>query len=242
MDIQIAVSKINKYISSDSGDTIEVVERPNGGLSVVLADGQTTGQEAKAISSLVVHKVINLLAEGVRDSVAARAASDFLFTERNGQASATLNILSVDLQTNTLVISRNNSAPVFIVTRNRIDYLGSESLLIGNARNIRPSISELPLEVGLTIIMYTDGLANAGSRYGKTLDVCMTLEALLMDLDSSQEDYPSPQSIADALLAHAWRLDEGHPEDDISIVVLRSQERENDGIRRMTINLPVIIG
>lgn len=242
MDIRIAVSKINKYASPDSGDTIEVVERPNGGLSVVLADGQTTGQEAKLISSLVVHKVINLLAEGVRDGVAARAASDFLFSERNGQASATLNILSVDLQTNTLVLCRNNSAPVFIVTRNRIDCLGSESLPIGNARNTRPTISELPLEVGLTIIMYTDGLLNAGSRYGKTLDVCMTLEALMMDLDSSQEDYPSPQSIADALLAHACRLDEGRPEDDISIVVLRSMERNNDGIRRMTIDLPIVIG
>jgi serine phosphatase RsbU (regulator of sigma subunit) len=240
MDIQIAVSKINKHASPDSGDTLEVVERPNGGLSVVLADGLTTGQEAKLVSSLVVHKVINLLAEGVRDSAAARAASDFLFTERNGQATATLNILSVDLQTNTLVISRNSAAPVFIVARNRIDCLSSESLLIGNARNIRPTISELPLEVGLTIIMYTDGLLNAGMRYGKSLDVCMTLEALMIDLESSQEDYPSPQFIADALLTHACRLDEGRPEDDISIVVLRSIDRDHDGIRRMMINLPVV--
>jgi serine phosphatase RsbU (regulator of sigma subunit) len=70
----------------------------------------------------------------------------------------------------------------------------------------------------------------------------MTLEALMMDLDSSPEHYPSPQSIADALLAHACRLDEGRPEDDISIVVLRSIERDHDGIRRMTIDLPVVIG
>ncbi len=242
MDIQIAVAKINKYASPDSGDTLEVVERPNGGLSIVLADGQATGQEAKLISSLVVHKAINLIAEGVRDSAAVRAVSDFLFSERIGKASASLNILSVDLQTNTLVISRNNLAPVFIVTRNRIDCLGSESHLIGNARNIRPTISELPLEIGLTIIMYTDGLLNAGNRYGKSLDVCMTLEALVMDLDSVQEDYPSPQSIADALLAHACRLDEGRPEDDISIVVLRSFERSHDGVRRMTIDLPVDMG
>src|SRR5512133_2756025 len=102
MEIQIAVAKVNKYASSESGDTLEVVERPNGGLSVVLADGQTSGKGAKAISTMVVRKVISLLAEGVRDGAAARAASDYLFTERNGKVLASLNVISVDLQTNTL--------------------------------------------------------------------------------------------------------------------------------------------
>ena len=76
MDLQIGVAKINKYASSESGDTLEVVERPGGGLSVVLADGQRSGKSAKLISNMVVRKVITLLAEGVRDGAAARAASD----------------------------------------------------------------------------------------------------------------------------------------------------------------------
>ena len=74
MEIQIAVAKINKYAVSESGDTLEVVERPTGGISVVLADGQTSGRGAKAVSQLVVRKVIGLLAEGVRDGAAARSA------------------------------------------------------------------------------------------------------------------------------------------------------------------------
>src|SRR5450759_5780067 len=136
MEIQIGIAKINKYASSESGDTLEVVERPNGGVSVVLADGQTTGRGAKVISNMVVRKVISLLAEGVRDGAAARAASDYLFTERNGKVSATLNILSVDLQTSTLVITRNNPAPVFIAQEDKIDCLGSESSAIGTTRNL----------------------------------------------------------------------------------------------------------
>src|SRR5688500_11960167 len=82
MEVQIAAAKVNKYAISESGDTLEVVERPNGGLSVVLADGQTSGRGAKAVSQLVVRKVIGLLAEGVRDGAAARAASD-ASTQRN---------------------------------------------------------------------------------------------------------------------------------------------------------------
>src|SRR4030065_1212378 len=94
MEVQLAVAKINKYASSESGDTVEVIERPNGGLSVVMADGQSSGRGAKWISTLVVRKVITLLSEGVRDGAAARAASDTLFTERGGKVSSTLNILS----------------------------------------------------------------------------------------------------------------------------------------------------
>jgi len=128
MEVQIAVAKVNKYATSESGDTVEVIERPNGGLSVVMADGQSSGRGAKWISTLAVRKVISLLSEGVRDGAAARAASDYLFTERKGKVSATLNILSVDMQTSTLVISRNNPAPVLLAHDDQITSLLEESI------------------------------------------------------------------------------------------------------------------
>src|SRR3972149_5213957 len=123
MEVQIAVAKINKYAISESGDTLEVVERPNGGLSVVLADGQTSGRGAKAISLMVVRKVIGLLAEGVRDGAAARAASDALFTDKQGKVISTLNIASLDLDSETIVLTRNNPAPIFICHDEQIDCL-----------------------------------------------------------------------------------------------------------------------
>src|SRR6187431_1791869 len=143
MEIQIAVAKINKYAVSESGDTLEVVERPNGGLSVVLADGQTSGRGAKAVSILVVRKVISLLAEGVRDGAAARAASDYLFTEKNGKVSSTLNIISVDLVTKTVVLTQNNPVPVFVIHGKKIECLEANSKPVGVARHTRPSITEV---------------------------------------------------------------------------------------------------
>src|SRR5512145_3429224 len=126
MEMQIAAAKINKYAVSESGDTLEVVERPNGGLSVVLADGQTSGRGAKAVSLMVVRKVIGLLADGVRDGAAARAASDALFTERQGKVISTLNIASVDLHSGTIVLTRNNPAPMFVCLNDRIDFINQE--------------------------------------------------------------------------------------------------------------------
>ncbi len=233
MEIRIAVAKINKYASLESGDTLEVVERPNGGVSVVLADGQTSGKGTKTISTMVVRKVISLLAEGVRDGAAARAASDYLFTERSGKVTACLNILSADLQTGTLVISRNNPAPVFVASGDRIECLSAESTAIGTSRNIRPAITEFQLEAGTTVVLYTDGIANAGDRYGQSLDVCILLEGILEDQN------PSSQDIADTVLAEAIRLDQGRPNDDMSVVVLRVSSLTTDQIRRMTVLLPV---
>ncbi len=233
MEIHAAVAKINKYATSESGDTLEIVERPNGGISIVLADGQTSGRGAKAISTMVVRKVIGLLAEGVRDGAAARAASDYLFTERNGKVTATLNILSADLQTGTIVITRNNPSPVFIARREKLECISGESVSIGTSRNIRPSITEFALESGITIIMYTDGIRDAGDRTGQTLDICTLIEAILEDQD------PTAQELADMILSQSMRLDNNRPNDDMSVVVLRTNSTEADQIRRMTFLLPV---
>jgi serine phosphatase RsbU (regulator of sigma subunit) len=233
MEVQIAVAKTNKYAVTESGDTLEVVERPNGGLSVVLADGQTSGRGAKAISMMVVRKVIGLLAEGVRDGAAARAASDLLYTDKKGKVTSTLNIVSVDLHTGTVVLTRNNPAPFFIARGEEIDCLSSESKSIGTARNTRPVISEIPVEPGLVIVIFTDGLIHAGERVGRPMDVCTSLKAML----EGQE--PAPQAIADALLDEAINLDEGRPSDDISVMVLKVVKRGGDDVRRMTVRLPI---
>jgi serine phosphatase RsbU (regulator of sigma subunit) len=233
MEVQIAISKIKKYATSSSGDTAEVIERPNGGLSVVLADGQSSGKGAKWVSSLVVRKVIQFLADGVRDGAAARAASDALFTERGGRVSATLNILSADLQTGTLVITRNNPAPVVISYGNQIKMLSEESDAVGLRRDTRPMISEIPLDAGLTVVVYTDGLVHAGSYFGDSLDICTCLKVELED------ENPDPNKIADSLMTHALKLDRGRPRDDISIVVLRVVTGGSDMIRRMSVQLPV---
>ena len=233
MEVQIAAAKINKYAVSESGDTLEVVERPHGGVSIVLADGQTSGRGAKAISMMVVRKVISLLAEGVRDGAAARAASDHLFAEKNGKVSCTLNIVSVDLRTKTIVLASNNPSPVYVIREEVVDALNAGCSPIGLGGDTRPVITEIPLEAGLTVVVYTDGLTHAGERRGQPMDIATTLHGLL------DENDPSPQEVADVLLAQAMRLDDNRPVDDISVVVVRVMPRQGDDARRLTMRLPI---
>jgi len=232
MEIQVAVAKVNRYAESDSGDTVEIIERPSGGLSVVMADGQYSGIGNKALSTLVVRKVISFLSNGVSDGAAARMTADFLFSEKKGFVTATLNIFSVDFQTNTLVITRNNPNPVIIAYGETIRQLGEPCSPIGFQKDTKPWITELPLENGLTAIMFTDGLVLAGSRFREEMDLLSNIQCLLED------EGASPQSIADSLLQQANKLDQNRPVDDISIVVLRVTPGTNDGFRRMNVRLP----
>lgn len=232
MEIQIGVAKINKYASSESGDTLEVIERPNGGLSVVMADGQRSGKSAKRISNMVVRKVVSLLAEGVRDGPAARAASDYLYSMRNGKVLATLNILSVDLETNTIVLSRNNPSPTYLLKDSQVDILDDKSKPVGIYRNTKPIITEHPIIPGLLITAFTDGIPTAGERKSASINI---EEALLQ----FQDDEFTAQDVANHLVETALDLDDNRPIDDISVVVIKVIADAKDLIRRMSVYLPI---
>lgn len=233
MEARISVAKIGKYATSESGDTLELIERPNGGVSLVLADGQWSGKSAKAISNVVTRKAISLLADGVRDGAVARAASDYLYTYRSGKVQATLNIISIDLQTNTLVVTRNNPAPIILIRGEDIEVLNDPSKSVGSRLGIRPNILEIPLEANIILVAYTDGVLHAGDRVGKKLDIVECISELL----GSKEVDPSEWS--NFLLSKALEYDEGRPADDISIVVMAILPEKGDSTRRMSVSMPL---
>jgi len=233
VEAQVAVAKVGKYATPESGDSLEMVERPAGGLSFVLADGQSSGKPAKAISSVVTRKAISLLAEGVRDGAAARAASDYLFTYRSGKVLATLNILSIDLYSRTLVITRNNPAPVLLVQDGEISSLGDPVEPVGGRRGVRPLITEVPLAAGLAAVVFTDGLVRAGERRGQPMDAPALLQKLLI------QGPPEPDRWAERFLAEAVDLDAGRPVDDISVLVAAILSRQPGDTRRLTVRMPL---
>ena len=47
LQIKVVINKTAKYAIKESGDLAEVVERPKGGITALIADGQGTGQAAK---------------------------------------------------------------------------------------------------------------------------------------------------------------------------------------------------
>jgi serine phosphatase RsbU (regulator of sigma subunit) len=234
LEIQLAVEKINKYASAESGDTVELVERPHGGISVVVADGQRSGRSAKAISNIVVRKAISLLAEGVRDGAVARATHDYLHTQRGGKVSAELHIVSVDLVTQTLVISRNARCPILLRHEQEFTWLDEPSEAVGIHRLTKPAITERKLEAETTLVVFTDGVWSAGSFSSHAID----LPGLLTQIDPA--GLTTASVIADAILSEALRLDQGRPRDDATVLVLKLVALPVvDGIRRLSMRFPI---
>jgi serine phosphatase RsbU (regulator of sigma subunit) len=235
MEIEVAVAKVGKWATSQSGDTLEMIERPQGGFSFVLVDGQRSGRAAKAISNLVARKAISDLAEGVRDGAVARAAHDYLYTYKGGKVSATLNILSVDLVTETLVLSRNSHCPVIVMTpQEGLTLLDEPVGPIGTRRGTKPSITELPLKPGTVAVVYTDGLERAGARSSLVFDVPDAVREIM------GKDPVTAQRIADELLERALALENARPRDDISVLVLCVTERSaKDRVRHLALRVPL---
>jgi serine phosphatase RsbU (regulator of sigma subunit) len=228
MEVQFAVAKVGKYATSESGDTLEMIERPHGGLSFILVDGQRSGKSAKAISNVVARKAMQLLSEGVRDGAAARAAHDYLYTYRGGKVSATLNILSIDADSKTFVVSRNNDAPVIVHTAEAgLFQLDEPSERVGFHRNTKPVITEIPIMIGTIIVVFTDGLRHAGSLSGNNCyEPLAAMQQMVADGVADAHD------IANTLLQEAYELDNGRPRDDISVLVISVREGY-DEVRRL---------
>lgn len=234
--IEIAVAKTHKYAMRDSGDTAETMERPTGGLSVVLVDGQGSGAAAKSLSMLVSSKAVALLKEGVRDGAVARGAHDFLHAYRHGKVSATLDIVSVDLATSTLVITRNSHVPYIVGSGGEYRLVLSTSSPIGLYRHTRPSIEQLPIEGGVTVVVFSDGIAGAGERHKQLFEPLAWLQAQAAEGLLAHD-------IADGMLAAAVAADRERPSDDMTVVATTiTTSEQQQPVRKLRVSLPFASG
>lgn len=214
LEIHVAVAKVANHGSVESGDTLETIERPGGGFSFVLVDGQGSGRGAKTLSNLVATRAISLLKDGARDGAVARAVHDYLYTYRMGQAAATLNILSVDFQSARILVSRNNPAPFFVITPKGLRSYNEPATPIGLTPMVKPQITELPVAPFTYVVIFTDGLLRAGERFGEDLELVNHLSAW------PAAEGRNPEELTEDLLQRAVSLDRGEPSDDMSVLTL----------------------
>lgn len=234
MEVAIAVAKVPKFGLSESGDTVEIVERPRGGLTAIMADGQTHGRAAKRISQLVVAKAAQLIGDGVRDGAVARGVHDHLYAARDGKVSTELVMVSVDFRTKSLVIGRNSHVPVFLrLTDGRVQRLEAHVEPIGVHEAMKPLIEEYPLQPGLMVLAFTDGIFSAGRRH----DAQLSLDDVAAMVAAAEPG--RAQELADGLLEKALGLDRRRPGDDMSVLALGlAPVRRDEQIRRMSVTMP----
>jgi serine phosphatase RsbU (regulator of sigma subunit) len=235
LQADLAAAKTSHYAARESGDTVELVERPDGGFTLVLVDGQGHGFPAKMLSLQLTSKAVSLIKEGVRDGAVARAVHDYLHAYRGGRVSATLDMLSLDLGSNHVLLTRNADVPAVVYREGAWRLLPAAAGPIGVRRHARPSIDQFDVGIGLHVVLYTDGIAHAGERYGAPLDPIAVLSANGAGAENAQV-------LADALLAAAIAADRGRPSDDMTVIALTIMAREERLVtRHLTANIPLVL-
>jgi serine phosphatase RsbU (regulator of sigma subunit) len=233
MEIKIGIAKMKKYAVEECGDSVEVAERPRGGISAILADGQGSGKAAKITSSLVINKAAALIADGARDGAVARAVHDYLYAIKDGKVSSTLTLLSADLDTQTVVFSRNSNCPVIVKHQFGMDVYDEEISSIGVHKRMKPLMYQIPLEMGMLLVSYTDGIQAAGRKRGKVMNFGM-IEKIITENHAEDATF-----IAESILEYALALDDYRPGDDMTVVVMGISDKERvHNIQKMSVSFP----
>ncbi len=232
MELQATISKVDRYSSAAQGDKVEIIERPRGGLSIIMAEGKLNGRRSRTIAMKAVHSIMSLIARGLHDGAASRSVLSEISNEYKGKAQVSLSIISCDLDSQTIVITKNNKTPVITVFEGTAEYLRFDDT-DEDDHALTPSVFQFEIEEGRDFILVSDGILQAGSQYEQPLNLRISVESLFED------DEPVIQEIADAILNQAINKDLGRPQDDMTVTVVRISPTPSTNIRRECVFFPI---
>ncbi len=215
----IAVTTTHKYAVRDSGDVIEIVETPDGGLGIVVADGQGSGSSARLLARSVARRAALLLSEGVRPQAVVQAACDALYAERGGKVSVSLDVVH-GVRTGEFEIARASTNQLILHTQREWQAESTAEEPAGRQARQEPGLIYLQTGAFDALLIVTDGVAGAGERFGSSESFLERLPAI--------DTATTAESLADAVFAQAMALDRGRPNDDMSVVALLLSPGQDD--------------
>jgi hypothetical protein len=215
--IDIAVATTHKYAIKESGDVVEIVDLPDGGVALIVADGQGSGPSARSVARSATLQAWSLLQQGVRPEAVVGAVSDAIFYARGGKVSVSLDIARVDRE-GTVDIARLSTNSLLLWLGERWTLRGPTAEPAGRYDRQLPSLQlERSGDVRAFLVM-TDGVTGAGGRFDESKGI--TERAPLLADDSSAE------LLAETVFDEALKRDNGRPGDDMTVaacVLRRSQ-------------------
>ncbi len=232
MELQAAISKTARYSSTAQGDNVEIIERPHGGISIIMAEGKLNGCRSRIVAMKAVHSILSLIASGMHDGAASRLVLSDIFEDYQGKAQVSLHIISCDLESQSIVITKNNTTPVVTVFEDAAEYLRFDGR-VQTEQALSPSVFQFEIEEGRDFILVSDGVLQAGTQYEQPLDLRVLVESLFED------EEPTVQEVADAILNQAISQDVGRPQDDMTVTVLRISASSSTNIRREYVHFPI---
>jgi serine phosphatase RsbU (regulator of sigma subunit) len=219
LQFEIAIRSTHKYAVGASGDAARIVDLPDGGVALVVADGQGSGPSARSVARLVAGQAADLLTTGAQALTAAQAASDALFAARAGQVSVSFDIVRAGRQ-GAIELARCSTNEVLLLDGGDWRQIEQASEPGGRFERQLPQSCQMDAAGVQAVVIATDGIDGAGRKYGRERALFQSVRTL--------PSYERAAALADALFDEAVQLDHGRPADDMTVAVMLIHAAESD--------------
>ncbi|MCL2861928.1 MAG: serine/threonine-protein phosphatase [Firmicutes bacterium] len=194
---------ISQTTKHHNGDTHSFLKLDNSRMLIALCDGMGSGRKAQEISSVVLNLVENFYKAGFSHDIVFSSVSRILnLTSEEGICC--LDICLIDLKEASIEMIKMASPPSYIKTKDGIKKIAGHSLPLG-APQFEPIVTKIPLNIGDTLILTSDGISDAYQGD--------TLAALLNNIESI-----NPKTIGEITLTESIKKG---VRDDSTIIVAK---------------------
>lgn len=218
----IGYHSLNKYGEELCGDQVEVVEKEDGSVIVVLADGLGSGVKANILATLTTKILGTMIAQGVAIEECIQTMADTLpVCATCGVAYATFTIIYLRPGRAEAEVIQYDNPPV-ILLRNGKHCEFPRTVLQLQGKSISHSLVKLCEND--TFIMMSDGCVHAG--IGQELNFGWQRQDIISFLEPRWQAGITAKTYNAMLLEQCNRLYAGKPGDDTTSCTLRVRKRE----------------
>jgi hypothetical protein len=212
---------LNKHGEQLCGDHVEIVEKDENSLVMVLADGLGSGVKANILSTLTSKIISTMLANNMTiEDCVTTVVSTLPVCEKRGIAYSTFTIIHVVDNKSAEIIQYDNPQVIYLHNGASHDY-EKTSINIHGKTILK---SKIELSPGDVLIAMSDGAIYAG--VGKNFNFGWQRDNIIDFLEGVYESNYSSKMVSTVLLDQCSQLYGGVPGDDTTIAAVKIRKRE----------------
>ena len=214
--VTVGAASIAKKSHDVSGDTCSVSEAGEGRVAAIISDGMGSGTRAASESQAAVRFLEKLLGAGFSVDAAVKSVNAMLLLRLPGESYTTIDAAVFDLYSAEIEFLKTGSAVSYIKRVREVSTIQSTSLPVGIIEHVEIEPQRRKLVPGDTVVMISDGVAEA-DRQKPRRDWVSNFLRLAPDDD--------PQRLANLILEQARKLAGPVVNDDMTVLVIKLHER-----------------
>ncbi len=216
----IGYYSLNKKGEQLCGDNVEVVERDENSVVVVLADGLGSGVKANILSTLTAKIISTMMANRMSlEDCVSTIASTLPVCEVRKVAYSTFTILQVLDNREAEIIQYDNPGVILLRNGKNVEFDKTERMIGGK----KIYQSRLALEENDAFILMSDGCIHAG--VGERLNFGWQRENIIEFMETMYDSGFTAKTLSTILLDECNRLYGGTPGDDTTVCTVRIRQR-----------------